>query len=1116
MSLRSSDAAHSRQPSLLGSVQHLAQQDVELQLVQRKMDLRAAEAAARSAFAGQQEAELGSILLGLTATVCKACASPLRCYPPPLVPWNTWHCDACGHARSNVRVYACSATPEECDAAFCEACIVHSACRAVQPAPALPTPPAAGEKKPPPAEKAKPPRRPAPPKAKRKPQPPPPPTPVPPVLAGVEREEARFRGWVEDFERDAWGVLARFGGLLEEQRSAAKDRIERAVGDPSHGWNASKAAEAAAGYSFVRDGALAALPRGVLERQRSVVKDRIERAVGDPSHGLNASKAAEAAAGYSLVRDGAPAALLRGFSEKLATWYAEKPGDVVLELLENLRYAPGETPLAALRTVARALAPKDTGGHSLAELLCLRQYTQRPLDIDRDLGWPRVPDADSDASEAAAYEAAYSDWDWGKPAASGARNGSIFGPVCAALRDQGPGGARGAWSERVLKKWIKWLMTVGCAAARPCEPGQTLWRGLGGGRLGGGVVEGHRAMRPGDLLGWPALSSTSFDQRASVEYMKGTAANSVARPSASSPGTILFKVSGASRGVTVTGISQYPEESEMLLSPCNVFRIETVAADNSNPFRNARGEPMGLLVSMVAEGPVFDPSFHKTVLNDARHASKRLQSTPADSNASTVQGLQHQLSQLSRELESLRAQNAAKTSAERRARQSAEGLQNQLSQLSRELEDRTAQAAAERSALQSPPATAGAARSLEHQVARLSRELDARAKQTAENTTAERRALLASILPRCPARKAGGERRPGASADAGNRRLPPGESTGSLRRERSGGQRGHAGEERLFGRGGPAADGAGGVSPLECAGSGAFSEHLFEAGLSRASYGNEDSTVLRSRVECPAELDSQQFVDLVSRLFASAVEDTVENRCSSHLASKADACTMTRDLAACNRNTERAPSVVQEMVRDTSAEDALRRERRETARLRADLSHAAREVEGLRGRLATAQRAILGNLDGVSSMDSELRLSRKAVRWLAAALLPDGAQPQLPPSRDLPSNFSSCRSPALAQQQQQQQPPPPPPRDLPSNFSSCRSPAFAQQQQLQQQLQQPRSRGAPAAPGSVVSFSSARRVSPPRLPPPSEAVRSAMAQTMDPLTALSELQALAVLCPGLP
>eukprot|EP01065_Artemidia_motanka_P044859 TRINITY_DN6454_c0_g2_i1.p1 TRINITY_DN6454_c0_g2~~TRINITY_DN6454_c0_g2_i1.p1 ORF type:complete len:2038 (+),score=729.00 TRINITY_DN6454_c0_g2_i1:83-6196(+) len=339
---------------------------------------------------------------------------------------------------------------------------------------------------------------------------------------------------------------------------------------------------------------------------------------------------------YSFTTGDAVAAEMEAFARRLQQWYDHKPGSVVDELAENLRLPTGVNALDVLACAADSLYSQERlwehyPGLAPVELLVLRQYTQRPVDVDRDCGWDDVPPPQAGEGEGAsqhldAYERLYTSWDWderkdGMPC----RNGSIFGPVCAAMRDQGPGGKREAWSEKVLRRWIKWLCTVSACCVSEEAGTERLYRGLGGGGVPVEVVDRHRSLSAGSLLGWPALSSCSLDQDQSRQYMHGAAANSTAKPTPQKPGTIFITIREARTGLPLERLSQYKAEAEQLFGPLTLFEVRSVAEDGDNTFGQ------GLSLELSCKGPLGGLSKHpatadffQRVRRDARAANDAL------------------------------------------------------------------------------------------------------------------------------------------------------------------------------------------------------------------------------------------------------------------------------------------------------------------------------------------------------------------------------------------------------------------------------------------------------------------------------------------------------------
>eukprot|EP00756_Hemistasia_phaeocysticola_P023051 Hpha_TRINITY_DN15868_c2_g9::TRINITY_DN15868_c2_g9_i1::g.192129::m.192129 len=327
---------------------------------------------------------------------------------------------------------------------------------------------------------------------------------------------------------------------------------------------------------------------------------------------------------------------MKRFAERLMAWYDAKPGNLIDEMVENLRTPSGEDILCRLGLIAKVLGSepriaRSLGDLSPAELLVVRGYTQKPIDIDRDVGWKDAPPPpmknETKAARGAreAYESRHTDWNWSKSSAE-ARNGSLYGTVCSATRDQGPGGYQQEWSEHHLQKWIKWTCTLAAICAGEQSPQtESLWRGLGGGGLPGFVVEKHRGLRPGGGLAWPAPSSTSHDSKSSMEYMLGTAVNSVDRPNPDKPGTIMFELGEVCTGRELQDISQYPAEAELLLGPLTLFKVDSVEDDP----RNELGQGLQIKCSCLGpmgglDGNPWLRDFYSRVRADARSASESL------------------------------------------------------------------------------------------------------------------------------------------------------------------------------------------------------------------------------------------------------------------------------------------------------------------------------------------------------------------------------------------------------------------------------------------------------------------------------------------------------------
>eukprot|EP01065_Artemidia_motanka_P034537 TRINITY_DN4206_c0_g1_i2.p1 TRINITY_DN4206_c0_g1~~TRINITY_DN4206_c0_g1_i2.p1 ORF type:complete len:1027 (+),score=277.98 TRINITY_DN4206_c0_g1_i2:775-3855(+) len=406
----------------------------------------------------------------------------------------------------------------------------------------------------------------------------------------------------------------------------------------------------------------------MLERQQGEVQQAAAAAVSDRAECWDTGRVAEAAEVYDATRqESTTLEDLSAVLRRLMAMYDRKAGDVADELVTNLRFPPRVTSLPTqelreaaslevLSATAHAAASlqgtaEDLPAAAAAEVLALRLYTERPIDIDRDLGWrdvPPPPKASDDLAAAAqrlAYEARHEDWDWSS--GGDKRNGSVFHPVCRALRSA----VSDSEADAVLEKWVKWLCTVAAVCAEGVTEPAEVWRGLGGGGLPASVVAAHRKLGEGDLLGWPALSSASHDRTASEQYMHGTAANACGRPTPQRPGTILFRMSDVRTGKEISCVSAYPNERERLLGPLTLFRVLRNTSDDANRFGQ------GLLIDLQCLGPLgadagLKPELQQTlsdffrrVRSDAVNASRE-KLRPAEGAAARLLRAEQQLAEL--------------------------------------------------------------------------------------------------------------------------------------------------------------------------------------------------------------------------------------------------------------------------------------------------------------------------------------------------------------------------------------------------------------------------------------------------------------------------------------
>ncbi|KAJ9458968.1 hypothetical protein DIPPA_65533 [Diplonema papillatum] len=299
---------------------------------------------------------------------------------------------------------------------------------------------------------------------------------------------------------------------------------------------------------------------------------------------------------------------MKAFSEKLQKWYDEKPGDIVTEMLDNLRFPSKRDSLNLLGTLSRALSSEDILGSlgkvSLVELLVLRQYTQRPIDLDRDLLWSAVP-VGASAAEKQKYESTHTNWNW--QTSLNGRNGSIIASVVAAIQDQAPGGRQEVWSEYMLRKWIKWFWTAAAVSAQPNKTSEegSLTKVLQLSNVTPTTLETCLGLCKGDHVTWPELTSVH-------RVVSATFPNSLTR--AEFPNTITFWLTGIKAGRDLQALSQYPSEDEYILSPFTILQVTNIIETDSGGLE--------IHVHVISSG--VTPEFYSQVRRDGLVASRRL------------------------------------------------------------------------------------------------------------------------------------------------------------------------------------------------------------------------------------------------------------------------------------------------------------------------------------------------------------------------------------------------------------------------------------------------------------------------------------------------------------
>ena len=333
--------------------------------------------------------------------------------------------------------------------------------------------------------------------------------------------------------------------------------------------------------------------------------DQVASALGTAAKGVCAEKKDQQ---YSSISEQD----IHDFVDRIATEWRRKPGDVVDELISNIK-APEtvHSKLAVIAEASRYLQQVKGDAYpkyNRIELLCMTIYTMAGPDIDALVTFDNVPTYD---------EQNPTPWEnyvkqYGKE-----RNGAVFSAINWAMRtaadpkkrDQADGIE--AWE--TCCKWVKYigLLISICTQQNGSDPTEMLYRGLAG--LPAEVLAAHRAMGVDEPLHWPSASSCAFDREVSESYIRGDAANATR----SSGGSILFLVGSCRWGVALQEISKYPKEAELLLPPFAAFKIKEQATDGNLP--NAA------LISMECEGHNVPRGWCHEISEDSQRTAQRLQ-----------------------------------------------------------------------------------------------------------------------------------------------------------------------------------------------------------------------------------------------------------------------------------------------------------------------------------------------------------------------------------------------------------------------------------------------------------------------------------------------------------
>ena len=317
--------------------------------------------------------------------------------------------------------------------------------------------------------------------------------------------------------------------------------------------------------------------------------------------------------------------------QKIIEIYRSKEGDVISEMAANLTFpeldmsdpteenegspeVDSETMLlyqheAILACLGRIVSQQPgikNYAPTTAELLVLRQATQRGADIDRDLGHDDAPERRSrnDLPEDDEVWSNYS-----------SKNPSLMDLFHDFNSETNP----------EIEKWIKWLCTLWATCpGDPSDPveGTTsheeIFLGVGSGYVSKETVDSHKFLNPNDKFVWTGPMTATHLKRTAMAAARGETDEC--------PGSIIIHAKNcAGLGRTVSALSQYPVESSVITPPFTMHRVTGIQLDKSNLHDEGlivTVEPV-LISGLERGGPIAE--FLKEVRTDAIKASERLE-----------------------------------------------------------------------------------------------------------------------------------------------------------------------------------------------------------------------------------------------------------------------------------------------------------------------------------------------------------------------------------------------------------------------------------------------------------------------------------------------------------
>eukprot|EP01059_Diplonema_ambulator_P037279 TRINITY_DN977_c0_g1_i2.p1 TRINITY_DN977_c0_g1~~TRINITY_DN977_c0_g1_i2.p1 ORF type:complete len:1305 (+),score=307.25 TRINITY_DN977_c0_g1_i2:46-3915(+) len=502
--------------------------------------------------------------------------------------------------------------------------------------------------------------------------------------------------------------------------------------------------------------------------------DQVASALDKQAKGVCAEKKEQF---YSTLSE----ADIRTFANRLANEWRKKDGDVVDELIENLKVP--ETVHSKLAVVAEAAKHlHQTKGEAYpcrnrVELLAMTLYTMAGPDIDALVTYENVPVYDEDDKEP---------WEHYNKTYSKERNSAIFSTINWAMRTAAdPSKAdskdgQDAWA--ACCKWVKYigLLMFICSQVEPdhADRGAELARGLAG--LPSDVLEAHRAMLPNDSLCWPAASSCAFDRSVSESYIKGSAANATTK----SGGSILFLLSDSKCGASLQHISKYPKESEMLLPPFSTFKIGYQDIDAALPGT--------CVIHMTSDGHAIPTAWIAELAAASHQSAQRLQ-TALVTHAESA--LRERQSELERQKQRERQAGSDVVKTEREvdrqrnrlvmSQQDAKRAEDRLRELEKLLEEQHAEVSKQHEIVKKTTQELKDAESMA-EAAAYDKELASRSVQSAEETVKEAEEVLNGVKKAKEQRRLESQARlSNAKKDTTNREKARDDATAKVNREKA-------------------------------------------------------------------------------------------------------------------------------------------------------------------------------------------------------------------------------------------------------------------------------------------------------------------------------------------